>query len=231
MEDKSDLWDEEYRKLNIASSFKGTISHSVKFLLEILEGFPPKSFLDLGCGNGRNTIPLARMGYDVTGMDISQVALNQAKEKLESESVEVTKKVRFILGSMGKPLPFKDKTFDVVMDITSFDILIDTAEIECHKNEVARVLKNNGYFLYYDMAEDDPYSLALLDKSPDKNKNIIYTPAGIPFKIYSANDITRIFSSFKVIASEKFKFQDIIDGVKWNRSILCVVMKHKQTSQ
>lgn len=225
-----ELWDQEYIKHNIASSFKSTLSHSVKFLLEILEGFSLKSFLDLGCGNGRNTIPLARMGYNVTGMDISQVALSQAREKLESESAEVPKKVRFVPGSMGKPLPFRDKTFDVVMDITSFDILIDTAEIECHKNEVARVLKNNGYFLYYDMADDDPYSLALLDKSPDKNKGLIYTPAGIPFKIYSIDDIVRIFNSFKVISLEKFKFQDIMDGVKWNRSILCVVMKHKQTS-
>lgn len=223
MENKSGLWDEEYRKLNIASSFKGTLSHSVQFLLELF----PKSFLDLGCGNGRNAIPLARMGYEVTGMDISQVALNQAKEKLELESAEVQSKVRLVLGSMGQLLPFRDKEFDVVMDITSFDILISGAEIECHKNEVVRVLKNSGYFLYYDMAEDDPYSLDLLTKSPDGNRGIIYTPADIPFKIYSANDIAQIFNSFEIVAQEKFRFQDTMDGTKWNRSILCIVMKHK----
>jgi len=227
MENKSGLWDEEYRKQNIASSFKGTLSHSVKFLLGSFGEFSPKSFLDLGCGNGRNAIPLARMGYEVIGMDISEVALNQAREKLELEGEEVQKKVRFVLGSMGQPLPFRDNEFDVVMDITSFDILVDDTEVDCHKNEVARVLKNNGYFLYYDMAEDDPYSLALLAKSPDKDKGIIYTPTGIPFKIYSADDITRIFSSFKVIAQEKFGFQDKMDGVQWDRSILCMIMKHK----
>lgn len=223
MENKSGLWDEEYRKLNIASSFKGTLSHSVKFLLE----FFPKSFLDLGCGNGRNAIPLARMGYQVTGMDISQVALSQAKEKLESESAEVQKRVQLILGSMGQPLPFKDKEFDVVMDITSFDILIDDTEIKCHKNEVARVLKSNGYFLYYDMAEDDPYAMKLSAKSPDKDKGIIYTPTGIPFKIYSEGDIARIFSSFEIVALEKFRFKDVMDKTQWNRSILCIVMKYK----
>src|SRR3989344_2357384 len=197
MESKSSLWDEEYQRQNIASSFKGTLSHSVKFLLGSFGEFSPKSFLDLGCGNGRNTIPLARMGYEVTGVDISQVALNQAGEKLESESAGVQKRVQLIPSSMGQPFPFEDKTFDVVMDI-----------------------------LYYDMAEDDPYSLALLAKSPDKSKGIIYTPAGIPFKIYSADDITRIFSPFKVITQEKFRFQDKMDGVQWNRSILCVVMKN-----
>lgn len=223
-----ELWDQEYTKHNIASSFKGTLSHSVKFLLEILGEFsPPKRFLDLGCGNGRNTLPLAKMGYEVTSMDISQVALNQARERLKQEGPEVQEKVRFILGSMGQSFYFSDKYFDVVMDITSFDILINDEEIHCHKNEVARVLKNDGYFLYYDMAEDDPYSLDLLAKSPDKNRGIIYTPTGIPFKIYSAGDVIRIFSSFKVITQEKFRFQDRMDGIKWDRSILCIIMKHK----
>src|SRR3989344_9389839 len=218
-----ELWDEEYQKKNIASSFKGTLSHSVKFLLEQF----PKKFLDLGCGNGRNAIPLARMGYEVVGMDISEVALKQAGDTLALENEEVQKRARFILGSMGQPLPFKNFEFDVVMDITTFDILIKPEEIECHRDEVERVLKNNGYFLYYDMAEDDPYSLDLLAKSPDKDKGIIYTPTGIPFKIYSADDITRIFSSFKVIAQEKFGFQDKMDGVQWDRSILCMIMKHE----
>lgn len=222
-----ELWDKEYTKHDIASSFKGRLSHSVKFLLEFFEEFSPESFLDLGCGNGRNALPLARMGYNVTGMDISKVALKQAKEKLKLESGEVQKKAKFVLGSMSQTLPFKDEEFDVVMDITSFDILVNAAEVEFHKNEVARVLKNNGYFLYYDMAEDDPYSLDLLAKSPDKDKNIIYTPAGIPFKIYSEGDIAKIFSSFKIIAQKKFRFQDKMDGIQWNRSILCIVMKHK----
>ncbi len=216
-----ELWNDEYRKKNIASSFKGTLSHSVKFLLEQF----PKKFLDLGCGNGRNAIPLARIGYEVTGMDISEVALEQAQSTLALESEETQKRARFTLGSMGKPLPFKDFEFDIVMDITSFDILIKPEEIECHRDEVGRVLKNSGYFLYYDMAEDDLYSLDLLAKSPDKDKGVIYTPTGIPFKIYSADDIIEIFDFFEIVAQEKFKFQDTMDGKLWDRSILCMVMK------
>ena len=167
------------------------------------------------------------MGYKVTGMDVSKVALYQATETLKSEGTEVQERVRLVLGSMGQPLPFGNKEFDVVTDITSFDILVDDAEVDCHKKEAARVLKHNGYFLYYDMAEDDPYSLALLAKSPDKDKGIIYTPTGIPFKIYSTDDIKRIFNFFEVVAQEKFRFQDIMDGTEWDRSILCMIMKRK----
>ncbi len=45
--------------------------------------------LDLGCGNGRNAVPLARMGCKVTGVDISNVALSLLKEKSQKEGVSV----------------------------------------------------------------------------------------------------------------------------------------------
>ncbi|HOR47182.1 MAG TPA: class I SAM-dependent methyltransferase, partial [Caldisericia bacterium] len=43
--------------------------------------------LDLGCGNGRNAVPLARMGCKVTGVDISKVALSLLKEKSQKKGV------------------------------------------------------------------------------------------------------------------------------------------------
>ena len=218
------LWNEEYEKKNIASSFKGTLSHSVKFLLEYLnkKGANPKTFLDLGCGNGRNAIPLANMNYDVCGMDISNVALSQAKKLSEQICAN---QPSFYYGSMGEPLQFNDSMFDVVMDITSFDILIKDKEIECHKKEIMRVSKKGGHFLYYDMADDDPYSLELLAKSPDRDKGVIYTPTGIPFKIYSEHSIEKIFKDFNVMAQEKFKFQDMMDGKIWDRSLLCMIFR------
>lgn len=224
------LWDQEYRSnKNIASTFKGTVSRSVQFLLDYLKrrDLNPEKFLDLGCGNGRNAIPLAKLGYKVVGMDISKVAVKQA---LELARKTCSRQPVFIVGSMGGPLPFRDREFDVVMDITSFDILIDQQEIECHKNEIHRVLKPNGYFLYYDMAKDDSYSIDRMTKSSvsDQNRGIIYTPTGIPFKTRSQKDIESIFNNFKKVSSKIFKFDDKMDGKIYDRSILCMVMEKRQ---
>jgi len=48
------------------------------------------SILELACGTGRITIPLARQGFDVTGLDISEGMLKIAKEKAEMEHLSCT---------------------------------------------------------------------------------------------------------------------------------------------
>jgi SAM-dependent methyltransferase len=49
------------------------------FLVEHLNGLSPRRALDLGCGQGRNALWLARQGHEVTGLDVSSVAIDQAR--------------------------------------------------------------------------------------------------------------------------------------------------------
>ena len=45
--------------------------------------------LDLGCGQGRDAIPLARLGYAVTGVDISKVGIDQMNKVAEAERLDL----------------------------------------------------------------------------------------------------------------------------------------------
>ncbi|HSW68149.1 MAG TPA: methyltransferase domain-containing protein, partial [Bacteroidales bacterium] len=45
--------------------------------------------IDIGCGTGRHSIELAKRGYTVTGIDLSQSLLNKAKEKALINGVKV----------------------------------------------------------------------------------------------------------------------------------------------
>ena len=51
-----------------------------RFVAEFAEGLSPRRVLDLGCGQGRNAVWLAQQGHDVTGLDLSEVGIEQAKE-------------------------------------------------------------------------------------------------------------------------------------------------------
>lgn len=49
------------------------------FLVRAVEGFAPGDALDVGMGQGRNSLFLARMGWKVTGFDVSEVGVREAR--------------------------------------------------------------------------------------------------------------------------------------------------------
>jgi ubiquinone/menaquinone biosynthesis C-methylase UbiE len=48
-----------------------------------------RSVLEIGCGTGRVTIPLAAAGVDITGLDVSASMLEEAKRKADSQGLRI----------------------------------------------------------------------------------------------------------------------------------------------
>ena len=60
-------------------------------LRDFFNTYPHKGHvLDLGCGQGRDTLYIARQGFTVTGVDISQVGLDQLSAVARAEHLDVT---------------------------------------------------------------------------------------------------------------------------------------------
>jgi 2-polyprenyl-3-methyl-5-hydroxy-6-metoxy-1,4-benzoquinol methylase len=64
------------------------------FLAEIFSArycsIAPGRALDVACGKGRNSLFLAARGFDVTGLDISSVALDEARRRTAARSLAVS---------------------------------------------------------------------------------------------------------------------------------------------
>jgi len=56
--------------------------------------------LELGCGTGRVLLPLARAGYEITGIDLSVGMLERCRARLQSEPPEVRDRVRLVAADM-----------------------------------------------------------------------------------------------------------------------------------
>jgi SAM-dependent methyltransferase len=56
--------------------------------------------LEYGCGNGRIAIPIARHGFEVTGVDLSAAMLADMRERLRGEPAEVRRLVKVRRGDM-----------------------------------------------------------------------------------------------------------------------------------
>ena len=56
--------------------------------------------LELGCGTGRVLLPLARAGFEITGLDLSAQMLERCRAKLRPEPPEVRDRVRLLPADM-----------------------------------------------------------------------------------------------------------------------------------
>lgn len=65
---------------------KGT-DQEVGALVELLELQPGMRVLDVGCGPGRHALALARLGYDVVGVDISATFVDLARQAADAEGL------------------------------------------------------------------------------------------------------------------------------------------------
>lgn len=62
----------------------------VAFLRKMLNVAPGAKILDVPCGGGRHAIPIARAGYDVTGVDFSAEFLEAAGSRAVAEKLSIT---------------------------------------------------------------------------------------------------------------------------------------------
>jgi SAM-dependent methyltransferase len=60
-----------------------------RFLVSECEAMPPGRALDLACGEGRNAVWLAGKGWQVTGVDFSDAALDKARQLAQTQEVGV----------------------------------------------------------------------------------------------------------------------------------------------
>jgi methyl halide transferase len=68
-------------------------------------GIQPGRAIELGCGTGTNAIWLAQQGFDVTAVDFSSMALEQARQKAAAAKVHV----EFLEADVLNPLLFNER--------------------------------------------------------------------------------------------------------------------------
>ncbi len=104
---------------------------------------PVKTLLDAGCGTGGHAIPLARRGYEVTGLDASDAMIRQAREKAEKARVSTAFHVLDIRDfSLGKEFDACTSLFAV------FGYLTRTADVLAAMARIRRHLKRGSVFTF-----------------------------------------------------------------------------------
>ncbi len=84
-------WDQRYRERG-PEAFGLEPSDWLRHFEELLREHPSGPALDLACGNGRNALWLARLGFKVEAIDISPVAIKWLKKQAQNAQLSVQAK-------------------------------------------------------------------------------------------------------------------------------------------
>jgi SAM-dependent methyltransferase len=220
------IWDREYKQpqlLTRENKPQSDVVRFVKFLKKQKFSLEDKKVLDLGSGTGRNSFYFTELGAHVTGLEISQTAISMAAEYAKQDNFNIT----YIHQSMGEPFPIPDKSVDIVLDITSSNSL-NEKEREVYVQEVARVLKPDGYFFVKTLCRvGDDNAKYLLKNSPGpEHDTYIMKELGLVERVWSREDFEKYYSKyFKIISLEKKTSYSSMNNRSYRRNFWLAYMQ------
>jgi SAM-dependent methyltransferase len=129
-----DSWATDYYEPWALQYYDRAIARMLDLLAVRKGGF----ILDAGCGTGVHSVRAAKAGYRIEAVDISQVALEAARQ--HAQVAGVVDQIRFSKANLTQ-LDFPSSHFDAVF---SWGVIIHIPEIESALAELCRVLKPSG---------------------------------------------------------------------------------------
>jgi len=134
-------WNEIYKKRHEDYTYYN-LHEAHENLLSVAEFFKEhnvKQVLDLGCGVGRNLIPLVKLGFDVSGIDYADEAVKHTRELLREEHLSAD----IVEGNIHSTLPYRDNSFDALVSVQVIQHGYEQ-DVKHTISEIYRVVKPGG---------------------------------------------------------------------------------------
>jgi SAM-dependent methyltransferase len=173
-----------------------------------------KKILELGCGQGRDTIYFASKGIIVVAIDSSQVAI----DSLSKITIEKSLPIKPRIHNPCEGIPFDDSYFDAVYSHMFFNMRFTDDQLKYLFVEVKRVLKSGGLNLFSVRSDND----AMYKKGTEVEKNI-YDINGFQIRFFTKSDIEDI------LRATGFTAYKIIEAYEQPASLYCVYAKREKT--
>lgn len=135
----SDLYEVVYRSRNLADA-----QRLADLIVRVADPSPEAPILDVGTGRGRHARVLARRGYHVTGLDLSENAIETARRRAEREGL--SDRTAFVTGDMRLP-HFQARFGGVVNLFSTFGYFSDEADHGRAIQAMAAALTPGGWLV------------------------------------------------------------------------------------
>ncbi len=160
--------------------------------------------LELGCGQGRDTIYFARNGFHVSALDYSTQGLEAIDAKareLNLSHLIVTK-----MHDVRTPFPFADGTFDACYSHMLLCMALTSAEIGFLSEEIRRVLKPGGLNIYTVRNTTDPHYRTGIHRGEEMWE----IGGGFIVHFFSRAKVEQLAKGYEVVAVEEIEEGEVL---------------------
>lgn len=144
MGNQRDLWDRVYAEDH--SFFGQEPSLPARRLLDLLENRPGLKVLELGGGQGRDTLFLASKGLHVTMVECSETGLAQIKSN--ARNLGIDDRVSLVYDHLEKRIPFPAGHFDACFSHMFLCMPFSRKHLSTLFSEISRILKPGGIHVF-----------------------------------------------------------------------------------
>jgi len=187
-------------------------SDFAKKSLELFRREGVHTVMELGCGQGRDTVFFARNGLRVTALDYAGTAVEALEEKagaagLSSSTVVLAHDVR-------QPLPFPDSSFDACYCHMLLCMELSTAEISFILGEIRRVLRPDGIVLYSVRSSFDKHY-----RTGTCLREEIYEIGGFAVHFFTEEKIRKLAKGYEILRIDRMEEGSL------PRDLFCVTLR------
>jgi SAM-dependent methyltransferase len=183
-------WDKTYTE-NPAFFGEGS-SGFAHTALNLFRSAGVRSVLELGCGQGRDTLLFAKEGFHVTAMDYSETGLQKLQESARETGVSDCIAIRSF--DVRKPLPFPDNSYDACYSHMLLCMELSATELRFLLGEIRRILKPGGLVLYSVRNTFDKHFGAGVHKSEE-----MYDIGGFVVHFFSEEKVRSLSEGYRIL--------------------------------
>jgi SAM-dependent methyltransferase len=173
-------------------------SEAARKAAEFLRQEGKTALLELGCGQGRDTLFFAQNGFQVTAADYSQAAVRAIEEK--AQAAGVTQFLTCLRLDVRQPLPFADQSFEACYSHMLYCMALTTPELERLSRETWRVLKPGGINIFTVRHTGDPHCGTGIHRGED-----MWEVGSFIVHFFSREKVLRLAEAYEIVSIEAFE--------------------------